>query len=527
MAVEPRDSALAVMREVAVAATGLVEYRSGGVLLIIGGEEAQQLLAELPPGTEAALLLSSGKVSRGDTRVIQAAGRAIGIQGYLGNFTIKVGDEADGLTLKSDILLDLSPQPLLTAELPPPGYLTPDLESTPIASLLEELQALSGTFDKPEYFRYDPDRCAHARNGVTACTRCIDSCPAEAIRGLVERVEVDPFICQGGGICAAVCPSGAIGYAYPSAGDLGARVRVLLRTFREAGGKDPLLLFHAGEALPQELLTQSPNLLPVAVEEVASVGLESWLSALAWGASRVLLTVAPETPDQVRQALETQLGLAWEILAGLGYPTSSLALFTGNRTLLTGEGAMPEIAPATHAAMEDKRTALYLALDHLNAQAECPRPMITLSVGAPFGAAFVEAACTLCMTCVSVCPGHALQDGQGNPQLRFIESNCIQCGLCTRTCPENAIWITPRLLFDRGVRTGIRVLYEEEPFCCVSCGKPFATRSVIDKMLGELSGHWMFQSERARQRLMMCDDCRVVDVVQDREAMQERDITRQ
>ena len=54
---------------------------------------------------------------------------------------------------------------------------------------------------------------------VITCTRCIDACPADAITGLAERIEVNPYLCQGGGVCASVCPSGAIRYAYPSARD--------------------------------------------------------------------------------------------------------------------------------------------------------------------------------------------------------------------------------------------------------------------------------------------------------------------
>ena len=92
--------------------------------------------------------------------------------------------------------------------------------------------------------------------------------------------------------------------------------------------------------------------------------------------------------------------------------------------------------------------------------------------------------------------------------------------MCTQTCPEDAISISPRLLFDREERLRERILHEEEPFCCISCEKPFATRSVIDTMMQRLQGHWMFQDERARQRLMMCEDCRVIDAVQDPEAMQ-------
>ena len=57
----------------------------------------------------------------------------------------------------------------------------------------------------------------------------------------------------------------------------------------------------------------------------------------------------------------------------------------------------------------------------------------------------------------------------------------------------------------------------------MSCGKPFATRSVIDNMMAKLEGHWMFSDERSRQSLMMCEDCRVVDVVQDQDMM-DRDL---
>jgi hypothetical protein len=31
----------------------------------------------------------------------------------------------------------------------------------------------------------------------------------------------------------------------------------------------------------------------------------------------------------------------------------------------------------------------------------------------------------------------------------------------------------------------------------------------------------MFQNERAKRRLMMCEDCRVADIVQDPDAMQQ------
>ena len=101
----------------------------------------------------------------------------------------------------------------------------------------------------------------------------------------------------------------------------------------------------------------------------------------------------------------------------------------------------------------------------------------------------------------------------------FIESNCLQCGACVQTCPEDAIILKPRLLFDLEIRNRARALNSDTPFACISCGKPFAPTSVIHKMQEKLKDHHMFGSERALDRLKMCDNCRVVDIVQDPEAM--------
>ena len=84
---------------------------------------------------------------------------------------------------------------------------------------------------------------------------------------------------------------------------------------------------------------------------------------------------------------------------------------------------------------------------------------------------------------------------------------------------EDSINLTPRLMFDRDQRVTSRALNRDTPFACIACGKPFAPSSVIDKMLDKLKDHHMFTNQRALDRLKMCDDCRVVDIVQDPEAL--------
>jgi ferredoxin len=99
--------------------------------------------------------------------------------------------------------------------------------------------------------------------------------------------------------------------------------------------------------------------------------------------------------------------------------------------------------------------------------------------------------------------------------LRFTESLCVQCGLCESTCPEKVISIEPRLDLAAW-NTPLRVLKEEEPFNCIACGKPFGTKSSVDRVLAKLGEkHWMFQGANARRLdvIKMCADCRVEAVV--------------
>jgi ferredoxin len=180
------------------------------------------------------------------------------------------------------------------------------------------------------------------------------------------------------------------------------------------------------------------------------------------------------------------------------------------------------IEPALYTMPDSKRNAIFQALDHLSQHAINPTEEVALPPGAPFGSALVDAkSCTLCMACVGACPGKALQDGSNRelPELFFIEANCIQCGACTTTCPEAAITISPRMIFDRELRNRSRALNQDVPFACISCGKVFAPSSVIHKMSDKLKDHYMFKTSRALDRLKMCEDCRVADIVQDPESM--------
>jgi hypothetical protein len=58
----------------------------------------------------------------------------------------------------------------------------------------------------------------------------------------------------------------------------------------------------------------------------------------------------------------------------------------------------------------------------------------------------------------------------------------------------------------------------------VRCGKPLGTQKMIDAMLGRLANHSMFAGPGALERLKMCADCRVVDLIKSEPSVHIRDV---
>ncbi|MEM6491325.1 MAG: 4Fe-4S binding protein, partial [Pseudomonadota bacterium] len=108
------------------------------------------------------------------------------------------------------------------------------------------------------------------------------------------------------------------------------------------------------------------------------------------------------------------------------------------------------------------------------------------------------------------CPAGALLDDPDRPRLSFQEEACVQCGLCKAICPEDAISLAPRLNFGESARQAVEKK-TEEAFGCVRCGKPFGARGSVATIVEKLAGkHAMFASGDAADRILMCEDCRVV-----------------
>jgi ferredoxin len=525
----------------------LVTLASEGVVLVYGRDERAVEAANLLKDHLDVTVLITEPHTLAPARTTEfpiVKGTIRNATGALGNFEIVVDDYAmptpssrnayvfgtsrNGAVSKCDLVLDLSGgAPLFPAHDLREGYLRAD-PGDPAAVLRAVLRArdLTGTFDKPRYIDFTAELCAHSRSRIVGCHRCLDLCPTGAIAPAGDHVAIDAAICAGCGQCAAACPTGAAAYTLPPADTLMRMLRALLTTYRDAGGTMPVLLLHDAphgapliDALARHGDGLPANVVPVAVNEVTQVGLEAIAAAFAYGASAVRLLLRARPRHDVAGLMQT-IALAEPILAGLGFGTGRLATIETDDPFALGDAlraiapAAPAPRPASFVATGRKRDMMRLALRELQRAAPTPIDVVPLPAGAPFGSVTLNVeGCTLCLSCVSACPTGALGDDRERPMLRFTEDACVQCGLCQATCPEKVISLVPQLDF-RAATAAARVLKEEEPFCCIRCGKPFGVKSTIARVTAKLEGrHWMYKGSAQRLELIkMCDDCRVAVV---------------
>ena len=542
-AASPKIAALSAAAAVEGPETPGVSLVSEGTCLVYGpGEAALEAAKQLAGRLDVTVLLNDA----GDAlppsvmNVPIFKGRIREARGHLGAFGITVDGyapalpsargalafeaEKDGAFSECDLIVDLSGgTPLFPAPEKRDGYLRPDPgDPAAVQKTLFQAADLVGEFEKPRYVRYDRDICAHSRSRKTGCTRCLDNCPTGAIRSLGDYVEIDPHICAGCGNCASVCPTGAATYQYPAPETVFQRLRALLGVYHKAGGKNPVVLLHderhgaemislisrLGRGLPA-------NVLPFALNEVTEAGIDLFSAAMAYGASQVAILVGPDKADDMT-GIAQSVGLAETVMDGLGFGGGRIFVLDQRdpetiEEILYGLEAKRPAQPGSFLPMGGKRARTMLALRHLRDVAPEPVDILPLPQGAPVGRITVDTGgCTMCLACVGVCPTGAIMDDPDRPWLGFNEDACVQCGLCRNTCPESVIALEPRLNFTDEARGAIE-LNQEEPFHCVRCGKPFGVGRSIERIVDQLAGkHSMFQQADAAERIMMCEDCRVV-----------------
>mgnify|MGYP001588278332 FL=1 len=523
----PKMAALAAEAVMPLAMGRSVDVISEGTCLILGNATAIEAAGQLCDTLAVTVVLADPEEISLDRRFDCAVGTIHSATGALGGFSVKfsklqqpltggrgsfqLGEMQENALSDCDIILDLTGG---TALFPAPekreGYLRADPKHQPsVDKAVLEASQMIGTFEKPLYVRLEESMCAHSRAEQPACSNCLNVCPTGAIVSAGEHVAIDPMICAGCGACSAVCPSGAISYDAPPVETVFQRLSLLASTYRKAGGQDARLLVHDADH-GMEMISLAArfgrglpaNVIPLEVDALSGFGHAEALAALASGFSHVDILISPKTDlDVAENQTEIAVALAGNNSVSLLQPADPDALCD----LLDEELSHP-ISCDPILPLGSRRQVTRLAAKTLNPD----ETLVSLPEGAPYGAVVVDKeSCTLCLSCVSLCPSGALADNPDMPQLRFQEDACLQCGLCSNICPENAITLAPQMDLTDTVLSQ-RVVHEEEPFPCIECGALFGVKSTVEKITEKLAGtHSMFATSDAARMIQMCDNCRI------------------
>ena len=348
--------------------------------------------------------------------------------------TINFGDFYSKVDTDCDLIIDLSENtPMFTGDHKRDGYFRASTNSpSDLFDIYTKVIDMIGQFEKPIYVDFNESLCAHSRNGITGCTKCLDVCPAGAIQSIGDIVSVDPGICGGCGFCGSVCPSGAIQTDYPSLDVILTSLSELKNQFNSAGGKDPaLILFDTsfgaemislisryGNGLPA-------NVIPYEMHSVGRTGHDLLVSSFALGFKKIFIILNPKNSEEYT-FLPKQVEIANSLLSGIGNnEKKSISIIeetdpeaVENEIYKTSE--YTRIKPSPFIPLGAPRGILRAGIQGLSKSNNNKSSMIQLPEGSPYGKVDVNLeSCTICLSCVSACPAGALQDNPDAPHLRL------------------------------------------------------------------------------------------------------------
>lgn len=509
-----------------------VSFKSDGYAVVVGKKEDVLIFFKKIPNhlKEKVVLLFLDKNKRDKKKITKSNKKEyyaneIYISGYLGYFDVRINilGELRNLAELSlthsyfDLVIDLSSDCVCDSQIVPLGFYAVGSGLVSEKEAINALQEMIGIFDKPKYFQFSASLCAHSVSKLDGCTRCLDSCDTGALSISDNTVSINPYLCQGIGSCSTACPTEAISYSLFDSEHLQKYIRQLLEFYREKGGASPIILFYS-RSDASEFLAKLPflnnNILPIELEELPSIGIDTWFCSLVYGAAQIILLEISPILDKSRQILQKELSITEVFLENLNLPKNLISLIK-LESLNESHLLSKVIFEHEDILKGSKRDKLSDSLDILAKKNELNSQMSEVPFDAPYGAISIRSNdCTLCLSCVSACPTKALEAVGSYPAISFREQDCVQCGLCQMACPESVISLVPRYNWNSSSRKEKIIMHEEDAAECLSCGKPFAPASMVAMLIEKLQNHSHFKNQ-AIKRLSMCEDCRVKDIFDD------------
>jgi len=281
----------------------------------------------------------------------------------------------------------------------------------------------------------DPGRCVHSRIETASCQACVRVCPTRAWRLDDDGLNLDEAACDGCGLCAAACPTGAI------SGLAGEPAR------RRVAGREALLAA-CDQVQPEPRAGRLPCL--------HGIGLMALLEA--WRQGRRVWLVASGDCAACPRGKGERLEQRIEHLNGL-FQDRGLALIHLRRLGAGGLAALLATPNENRAdTPPDGERRHWPGLFARNGAAggsrqapATPGAYFTGKGPLPWTLSLDPAACVACHACVRVCPTGALsrqdlaEPPHGGPDSLYCldPARCTGCHLCRDVCEHDALYLAP------------------------------------------------------------------------------------
>lgn len=304
------------------------------------------------------------------------------------------------------------------------------------------------------------DNC-EARLG---CSKCLDACPTKALRVSNGSVTVSDKDCTMCGMCAAVCPVGAV--QMPELSDA-ALIGMLDEIDESSAPRKTLVLTCDAKAVERR-----PWMV---VEKVSGIGMVG-PRQLAAAAASSLGGVAVVCPDGGCVGGDVAKTAVTAISGSIaGGPSAPFVVYVEGKDRIERLGELHESSKARprRAPRNGDRWRDYVADLTALLSADSPTSGLGLTK------LTVTDSCTLCGACAKACPHDSLRlDGS---HLFFSASTCTGCGLCVATCPEHSVALAGASAKMSQVMQSERIC-EDELVMCARCGAPLGSAKFVSRV---------------------------------------------